>query len=139
MFQWKEHFTCNINEIDKQHKMLLELGAKLYDIVKLKDDIDRYDEIMVILTELKDYTIYHFAAEEKLLEDNGYDSFELQLHKRQHKSFINKIKQFENQDIDEKQEAITLDMLTFIANWIEQHILKTDQKYSSFLNEKNIF
>jgi hemerythrin len=117
----------------------LELGAKLYDIIRLKDGMDHYDEIMVILAELRDYTIYHFASEEKLLERNGYDSFELQLHKRQHKSFVNKIKQFENQDIDEKQESITLDMLTFIANWIEQHILKTDQKYSSFLNEKGIF
>ncbi|WZL73173.1 bacteriohemerythrin [Clostridiaceae bacterium 35-E11] len=139
MFQWKEDFSCNVNKIDKQHKTLLELGAKLHDIIKLKDGIDHYDEIMVILTELKDYTIYHFAAEEKLLEDNGYDSFELQLHKRQHKSFINKIKQFENQDIDEKQIVITLDMLTFIANWIEQHILKIDQNYSSFLNKKGIF
>lgn len=137
MFEWKEEYRCNIAEIDKQHKQLLAIGAKLYDIMTLKDDIDHYDEIMEILLELREYTLYHFAYEEKLLQENGYEG--LQLHKRQHKSFINKIIQFENQNIDEKQMEIKLKMIEFLANWIEQHILKTDHQYKDFFHEKGIY
>ncbi|QEK10892.1 bacteriohemerythrin [Crassaminicella thermophila] len=137
MFEWKEEYCFNIAEIDKQHKHLLEIGKKLYDILTLKDEIDHYDEIVEILVELREYTIYHFTYEEKLLKQHGYEG--LQLHKRQHKSFINKIIQFENQDIDEKQMEMKLKMMEFLADWIEQHILKSDHQYKDFLQEKGVY
>lgn len=137
MFEWKEIYKVNIEEIDNQHKKLLEIGGRLTDLLKLKDDIDHYDEIIVILTELREYTEYHFSHEEKLLEKHGYE--ELKAHKRQHKTFVNKIVQLENQDIDEKQKVIELSMIEFIANWIENHILKTDHGYEEFLHENGVY
>ncbi|QXM07034.1 bacteriohemerythrin [Crassaminicella indica] len=139
MFEWKDIYKVDIAEIDKQHRKLLEIGGKLADLLKLKDDIDHYDEIVEILTELREYTEYHFAHEEKLLEKYGYDNQSLRLHKRQHKSFVNKIIQIENQDIDEKQTGIKLTMLEFIASWIENHILKTDHEYKDFFHENGVY
>ncbi|AOT72902.1 bacteriohemerythrin [Geosporobacter ferrireducens] len=136
LFKWKDAYSCNVEAIDQQHKKLFELGSKLYSIVSLKDGADHYDEIMDVLVELKDYTIYHFDYEEALLEKHGFQG--LQDHLKEHNSFIDKIVELENEDIDEKQSKITMDIIIFISNWIEQHILKSDMQYKAFLNDKGV-
>ncbi|SKC48550.1 bacteriohemerythrin [Maledivibacter halophilus] len=137
MFKWKDEYSCNINEIDNQHKKLLEIGLKLSNIIKDKNDLDHYDEIIEVLRELKEYTIYHFKYEEDLMHRHGYK--ELNGHRLTHEIFVNKIIEIENKDIDENQQKVTIEILTFIADWIENHILKVDHMYKDFLNEKGVF
>ncbi len=102
MFKWKDNFSVNIKIIDEQHQELFRIGNALYSIISIKDGVDRYDEIMKILYEMRDYAIYHFDYEEKLMKENGYLDFEN--HKRQHNGFINKVKSIDELDIDEKQK-----------------------------------
>ena len=85
MFKWKDDFSVNIKSIDEQHQELFRIGNSLYNVVSINDGIDRYDEIMEALYEMKDYAIYHFGYEEKLMKDNGYSKF--LKHKRQHDAF----------------------------------------------------
>ena len=136
MFKWKEDFSVNIKTIDEQHQELFRIGNSLYNIISIKDGIDRYDEIMKELYEMKDYAIYHFDYEEKLMAENGYPDFEN--HKRQHDIFIDKVQSIDELDIDEKQKKIGMELVIFIADWIENHILKSDMEYKDFLNNKGI-
>jgi hemerythrin len=136
MFEWKETYSTNIAMIDEQHKQLLKLGTELYEIVSLKDNADHYDEIIDILLKLKDYTIYHFESEEKLMDE--YHVPGVETHKKQHAAFINKLNKLDKEDIDYNQSDVTMDLLIFIADWITQHILKTDHMYKDFLNEKGV-
>lgn len=137
LFKWKDAYSCNVEAIDQQHKKLFELGSKLYNMVSLKDGADHYDEIMNVLLELKDYAIYHFDFEEGLMEKHGFPG--LSTHLKEHNSFIDKIVELENEDIDEKQRKITMDIIIFVSNWIEQHILKTDMQYKDFFNNKGVY
>lgn len=137
MFKWKEIYSCNISEIDAQHKKLFELGENVYDIVSLKDGFDHYDEIMSSLYELQKYALYHFDFEEKLMK--AYDYEDLETHKKQHKAFVDKIVLLAKQDIDENQHKVSMDILIFIADWIENHILKTDTNYKDYLNSKGVY
>jgi hemerythrin len=137
LFKWKDDFSCNVRTIDEQHQKLFEIGSELYDFLSTKGEVDYYDEIMNLLQEMKDYTIYHFKTEEKLMEQYGYE--ELEVHKEQHKAFINKINEFLDKDIDKEQEKVIMDMVMFIADWIEKHILKTDLRYREFFNNKDIY
>ncbi|MBS4535049.1 hemerythrin family protein [Clostridium sp. D2Q-14] len=137
MFKWKDDFSCNIEEIDKQHQRLFEIGRNLYTLVTSKDDLDHYDEIMAIMKELEDYTIYHFDYEEKLMEKYDYD--QLEEHKKQHVMFVERIKELQTEDIDLKQDKVVMDALMFVADWIEKHILKIDHKYKDMLNEKGVY
>ena len=136
MFKWKDNFSVNIKIIDEQHQELFKIGNSLYNIISIKDGIDRYDEIIKILYELRDYAIYHFDYEEKLMVDNGYDSFDI--HKSQHEAFMDKVRSIDELDVDEKQKKVGMDLIIFIANWIENHILKSDMEYKEFLNNKGI-
>lgn len=136
MFGWKDAYSVNIAEIDKQHNELFRIGGKIADLVNANDDQDHFDEIMVILQELKQYTIYHFEYEEKLMEQYGY--VETDSHKIEHLFLIKKLKKFENKDIDTEQKEAVVELVTFISDWIAGHILKTDMKYKEFFNSRGL-
>lgn len=136
MFKWKDEYSCNITKVDEQHKRLFEYGNQLYNVISLKDGYDHYDDLMNTLEELKAYTIYHFAYEEELMERYGFAELEKQ--KIEHNDFINKIVQLNSSDIDENQKKFSIEMLVFVADWIENHILKSDLKYKDYLNELGV-
>lgn len=138
MFKWKEEYSVNIKGIDDQHKQLFKLGKDIYELAIINDDYDRYDEIMDIIEELKNYTEYHFNYEEDLLYNNGLDAKSYAIHKLQHRMFINKIRKLNIEDIDYHQKQTLLDLITFVEDWIKQHILNTDMEYKPFLNKKGI-
>jgi hemerythrin len=134
LFTWKDSFSVNVSQIDNQHKKLFELGNKVYELVALGDYYDHYDEIMDILRELKEYTIYHFSKEEALLKKYNYDETDFIKHKDEHTYFIEKISNINIYELDEDQLKFLTDALGIIAEWITSHILFTDKKYSSFLS-----
>ena len=137
VFKWKDSFCINIEEIDKQHKKLFEIGARVYDVLSLDDGYDHYDQIIEIINELKDYTVYHFNYEEELMKKYGYEGLEEQHF--QHVFFIKKLERIANKDIDVHQKDSTVEIMEFLADWISSHILKSDIKYKDFFVEKGVF
>jgi len=135
-FKWKDEYNIGIEGIDNQHRHLFEIGARIYDLANANDVYDHYDEIMDVLRELKDYTVYHFGHEENLMEKHGYEHYEN--HKFQHYFVIKKIQKFEEENIDEKQNEIILKLVAFISDWITNHILKEDMKYRDFFISKGV-
>jgi hemerythrin len=135
-FEWKDIYSVNVAEIDKQHKKLFKIGEKISDLVLANDEFDHYDEIMDILQELKEYTLYHFGYEEKLMEQYGYK--ETDPHKIEHIFLIKKLEKLQKKDIDTKQKEAVIELIAFISDWIAGHILKTDMRYKVYLNEKGV-
>jgi len=138
MFDWKPEYSLNITEIDKQHRQLFKLAADLYDIAKLNDGFDHYDDIVKVFKELSDYTVYHFGYEEKLLEKYLFDPQEIKTHKFEHGAFVMKMMKIQQEDLDKNQKKILMDVIMFAVDWIEKHIMQTDKKYSGFLNSQGI-
>lgn len=136
MFNWKEDFSCGIKSIDTQHKRLFELANELYNLLSLKDEYDRYDDILNALSELQKYTVYHFDYEEGLMKSVNYPNFDS--HKKQHDTFVKKVTSIDDDYIDENQKKVLKDLLLFIVDWIEGHILKIDMQYKDLFIEKGI-
>jgi len=134
MFDWKENYSLGIEEIDNQHKHLLEIGTELYDLMASKErrQSDKYDEIMETIHKLKDYTVFHFDFEEGLMQKCNYS--DVDNHEKEHRTFVDKISEIEDEDIDSFQNKITMELIGFVASWIEKHILETDRKYVAELN-----
>ena len=70
------------------------------------------------------------------MEENGYPDFER--HKKEHDAFVKKVQSIDELDVDEKQKKVGMELVIFIADWIENHILKSDMAYKEFLNNKGI-
>lgn len=127
LFEWKEAYNTGISDIDTQHKRLFELGSQIFHLVNLKDGFDHYDDIVAIIDDLKEYTIYHFSFEEEYMKSKNFDNFDN--HKILHDNLIDKISNIDLKDIDNKQSTVLIQLLDFIATWIGNHILKEDFKY----------
>ncbi len=127
MFTWSENYAIGIDEIDVQHKKLVDIGAKLEDMLSTGDSVDYYDYILETLDELKDYAEYHFSYEEKKMEEHGYE--ELEQHRMEHLFFVKRINRLSMQDIDSQQMGVITETLNFLAKWLFSHILNSDMKY----------
>jgi hemerythrin len=128
MITWKEDFRLGIDEIDKQHKRLFDIANEAYDLLKNEFAIDKYDHIVDIIKELKDYTIYHFDYEEDYMKSIGFKK--LLSHKVLHDDFKEKINNIDLDKIDQNQDEYIKDILNFLVDWIEKHILKDDRLYA---------
>ncbi len=135
--RWKSSFSCNIREIDAQHKKLFEISAKLSILEPVSSKIDFEDEMHEILEDIKHYVAQHFSYEEDLLYRYGYSAYEI--HKKEHQKFIDRIQEIEcDETIYTNPEKIRM-LIGFINYWISDHTLNVDMKYKSFLNSKGVY
>ena len=129
MLKWKDDYLIGVENIDDQHKKLFEIAEKGFDLLKNDMCIDKYDRIILVLEELKDYAVYHFKSEEAYMLSIGYKRFIS--HKVEHDEFIEKVTNADLKKIDIDQDAYLMSLLEFIINWTCDHILKNDKLITS--------
>ena len=126
MYEMKPEYFTGITLIDEEHKQLFAYANEAYDLLQEEFIPDKYDRIVAILQELRNYTKKHFADEEAYMESIQYKRIFTQ--KIQHQEFIDKL---DNIDIDsieagENQDEVIIDILEFLTNWLIHHILELD-------------
>ncbi len=128
MITWKDEYSLGIENIDQQHKKLFEIAGRAYELLKDQHYLDKYDKIIEILDELKEYTVYHFNQEEEYMKSINYKK--ILSHKVQHDDFVEKVNNVDFRHIDDNQDKYITETLDFVLNWIQQHILGTDKLYA---------
>ena len=126
MLQWKEEYEVGVAEIDEQHQKLIDIANRVYELMRNELALDKYDQIVEILQELKEYTVYHFHFEEGLMQKAKYKKrFS---HKILHQNFLAQVEAVDLSAVDENQEAYLVQIMDFIANWLIDHIVGEDKK-----------
>ncbi len=131
-FQWNDSYSVKVYAMDAQHRRLFEIVRELYDAMRSGHGKDVAGGV---LRRLIDYTVNHFAAEEKLMKENGYPA--LAAHCVEHRALEAKVVAFKK-DFDTGSNTITPELMKFLQNWLTTHILSVDQKYSDFLNSRGV-
>lgn len=124
MYEMKPEYYTGIDLIDSEHKRLFEIANEAYNLLHEEFIPDKYDNIIAVVNELKDYTAKHFADEEAYMESINYKRMFTQ--KVQHAQFIEKLNEINFEDVDENQEQTIIDLLEFLTNWLIHHILEND-------------
>lgn len=125
MIKWKESYELGVTHIDEQHEKLFEIADRAYKLLTNEFVVDKYDKIIEILAELKEYTIFHFKSEEEYMLSIGYKKFFS--HKVEHENFINEINNIDLDKIDINQDQSVKEILEFVVDWIDCHILNQDK------------
>jgi len=84
---------------------------------------------------LANYTVYHFGTEEKLFRRYQYGEF--QAHKKQHDDLTKQVLDLKAK-LDTGKSLVTVEIMGFLKDWLNNHILKSDKKYGAFLNGKGV-
>lgn len=134
MFEFKDEFKTGIDFIDEEHRTLFELTQKTYDIFKDELLHDKYDYIVDVLNELRDYTKYHFNHEEEFMKEISYKK--MFTHIMAHNNFIEKLDSYDFEDIDYNQTDTLVDILNFLYDWLVKHISRVDKEIALSLEEK---
>jgi len=132
LFVWKDQYSVKVKDMDDQHIVLINLINDLHEAMKEGKGKQIQGKI---LDELIKYTKVHFSAEEELMQQNNYPGINEQ--KKQHEIFVSKMKGF-LADHQGNKVMLSLEIMTFLRDWLLNHILKIDQKYSDFFNQKGI-
>jgi len=132
LIEWSDSLSVSIREIDEQHRTLVGLLNSLFDAMKAgkgKDVLGR------VLSDLVNYTVYHFATEEKLFKTYSYP--DTVKHKQEHEYLTKKASDLRNQ-FDKGDAVITVEVMQFLKTWLSGHIMGVDKKYSPFLRGKGL-
>ena len=78
MFEFTDEYKTDIDFVDAEHKKLFEIIERTYEVINDYYLHDKYDHIVSIINELKDYTKLHFKDEEEYMEKIGYEGLAAQ-------------------------------------------------------------
>jgi hemerythrin len=86
-----------------------------------------------VLKELQQYVIFHFKSEESWMEMYNYP--DMNKHILAHEEAIQKVNKLV---LEYKlgQQTVDIELLKFLSDWIQNHILQVDRKYIPYFRGK---
>jgi hemerythrin len=127
--EWTQTLSVGVEEIDNQHKELIDRVNKFYAAMKT---IEKKDEILKIIQFLEDYVIIHFRDEEALQVKYNFPSYIE--HRKIHNAFIADIKRIKKDIEDNGITAATgLVIGSTLSNWLINHISKMDKALGEYI------
>ncbi len=132
IMQWDQKFSVGLATIDAQHQKLISYLNELYDAMRQGKGKDKLEKTLQALIA---YTSEHFQTEEKLMKQFHYPDAES--HFTEHASFVQHAIKFQR-DFESGKIMLTTEVMKFLNEWVQNHILGTDKKYSLFFIEKGV-
>jgi len=130
---WTDEFSVGVAQLDEQHKKIIELINRLIQEQGLSVHSETLQDA---LSEMLKYSGQHLRYEEKLLRENNYPDFED--HEKFHEAYMEKVGGFSISAFD-ADNRVPKEVIEYLKNWWENHILNEDMKYKSFFNDKGIY
>jgi hemerythrin len=132
-FEWSDQLSVKVGKMDEQHKVLVSLINELHEAMKAGIGKEATGKTLKRLIE---YTKTHFADEEALMRQHGYQGLDVQ--KAEHAKLTQQVLDF-NKDYTAGKITLTMEVMSFLKRWLNEHIANTDKKYGPYLNGKGIF
>lgn len=127
MLTWSDSMSIGVEEVDAQHKQLLALVNDTDAAVAAGASREAAAKA---LQRLCDYVVEHFATEEALMDPDRYPEYDK--HMTEHMECTNLALEF-LQALGEGKDVSLPDFLAFAQQWIQDHIMGTDQTLGKFV------
>lgn len=132
LIKWTDKFKVDIDEIDEQHKKLIDLVNKLYNALREGKGRDILDEVF---NAMADYASYHFDTEETLFGIHRYP--DIMRHMKEHNEFRQTLISLKEKHQQGNYSA-GIETMFFLREWLKKHILDEDKKYAPFFIDKGM-
>ncbi len=129
--EWRPEYNVSVKAFNEDHRKLFGYLNELQRGVSSGLGVS---SMGYILKGLVDYTIEHFKREEVLMKRYHYPNPEYIAHKGEHEKLLEEVGEFYH-DFLEGKSQFSLELLSFLSDWVTNHILNTDMKYKSFFKD----
>jgi hemerythrin-like metal-binding protein len=130
---WNESYSLGVPIIDSQHKKLFSLIDELSHAM-LRGSA-RYI-MQGMLSNLSDYTSYHFSSEEYLMKQYEYPDIEV--HRKKHEAFKRDLAGLILRH-QEGEAMVSVDMYATLRDWILKHVTEhaedADQHLADYIKQ----
>lgn len=131
LMDWNEKLDIGLDEINRQHQALLHLINELYHLLKHNYGLS---SIKRVVQGLIDYTANHFKYEEVLFEQIDYA--QTREHIDKHTELVSQVLDFQKRV--ERGEEVGDELMTFLKNWLSNHIMREDKAYADSFKDNNL-
>lgn len=132
MFKWDEKYSVGFQIIDNQHKEIFRILNLLFESLKSgKTDLIT-DQI---IPELERYANIHFQTEEHFFEKFNYSDADD--HISEHEEFKLSLEEIKA-GLKSGEISLSFELMIFLKNWINHHILEVDQKYAELFRQSGL-
>lgn len=128
--QWDDSLSVGVARIDDQHRKLIDM---INDLDASVNQVWEEEAVFETLTGLFEYVQEHFRTEEELFDRHGYEGGAA--HKKEHAAFVGRVLEFHRR-IEDGGKIVAAELLTYLQEWLLEHIRKSDMKYRPFLTKK---
>lgn len=128
--QFSEELSVGVKEVDDQHKELIAIANTVLEAVESGGGPAVSANA---IKKLRDYTVFHFNSEEQLMRDNDYPK--LSEHITGHARLKNIVKDLQRSAYEGKSPTPS-QLMTFLRDWLLNHILTHDRAFARFLREQ---
>jgi hemerythrin len=128
IIEWNDSLCLGVQQFDEHHRHLVGLINQVYKDLTADEPSEHLSDV---LSELIEYTIYHFAAEEYWMNENSYPK--LAEHIAEHDMFSGRVVEMQK-DFRAGRITPNLEVHTFLKSWLTNHILQTDADYGRFIS-----
>lgn len=125
--EWHESFNIGISEVDDEHKKLIEMLNNVYSLIKKNEP---RDSVLKSITNLIDFTKYHFLNEEMWMVKNKYPEYSL--HKAVHHKLLSDLEGYLRKINQENFLQKSEEIIVFIKSWWMTHVLDNDSNLGHF-------
>lgn len=120
---WNESLELGLPQIDEQHRRLVDRYNELAAAYRRREpDAELARRLGVLL----DCTAAHFASEEALMAELGYDG--LDEHREEHQDLLQRVGRFQIV-LAEGRQTITLPVLQYLQHWLLGHLRGADGEF----------
>lgn len=132
-FKWEDNLMVGVEQIDDEHKELIEQANKLFDTLGRPEESTK--EIMATVDFLEQYVVKHFRSEERLQKKYHYP--ELDSHHKIHEDFKAAIGELKS---DIKVNGLStkkkIEVNKMLIEWLNHHIGIEDKKLGKYINQQ---
>lgn len=122
LLRWKDEYSVGIASMDDEHREMIDLINDVY--AKLGDSPDAAT-IESCLEEIFSTISLHFALEERIMRDSGYDEYED--HKEDHEELLDEIRDLmDGFEANPKEGARALRLR--LSDWFGKHFSSFDAR-----------
>ncbi|MCP5093510.1 MAG: hemerythrin family protein [Gammaproteobacteria bacterium] len=122
LLEWKPEYSVGIASMDDEHREMIALINDVYAKLGTSPDADTIEDC---LEEIFNTISLHFALEERIMREQGYDEYED--HKEDHEDLLDEIRDLMDEFVaDEKEGARRLE--EGLSGWFSKHFVSFDAR-----------
>ncbi|MEO1079408.1 MAG: bacteriohemerythrin [Pseudomonadota bacterium] len=132
LFQFTRRFSVLVGSMDEDHQQIFDYINEIHAMTKSRQPMEKQVDVF---KDMASFTREHFTREEEIMRENAYPGLGEQV--RQHRELLRTVDDY-IEEVDRGESINMIGVMNFLNSWLIDHIMKLDQQYGDFFQEKGI-